>query len=67
MSTASDIAETVVTVGRVIDMLGVVAKAFGIGEEQVIKVAAGAMPELAETPPDAGEAYDKVVDDIERP
>ncbi len=59
-------AAVVVAVTEVVSMLGELAKAFGLDEKTVIKVAIDKMPELAETPPDAGVAFDKVVEELER-
>lgn len=60
-------AAIMLTVGQVIDLLGLVAKAFGLDRSAVIRVAASQLPALAPTPPDAGAAYDAAVAAIERP
>lgn len=59
-------AAIMLTVGQVIDLLGLVAKAFGLDRSAVIRVAASQLPALAPTPPDAGAAYDAAVQQIER-
>lgn len=55
------------TVGQVVDLLGLVARAFGLDRSAVIRVAASQVPALAPTPPDAGAAYDAAVEAVERP
>lgn len=54
MSTAS---EVLVTVKSVVTMLEGVADAFGLDRAKVIRVAAGQLPELRESPPDIAGPY----------
>lgn len=60
-------AAILLTVGQVVDLLGLVAKAFGLDRAAVIRVAASQLPALAPTPPDAGAAYDAAVAALEQP
>lgn len=60
-------AAILLTVGQVVDLLGLVAQAFGLDRAAVIRVAASQLPALAPTPPDAGAAYDAAVQALEHP
>lgn len=54
MSAASEI---LVAVPAVINALEAVADAFGLDRTKVVRVAAGSLPELRESPPDVASTY----------
>lgn len=49
-------------VSRVVSMLGAVARAFGLDEEHVIRVAARELPDLRPTPPDEARDYNEALE-----